>query len=118
MPAASGIGEQRGAGVSAQRRIPLPKSRSLGALVEQWVRCGKPGCRCVRGQLHGPYFAVMARPDGRLRKRYVRLADAATVRSTLDTDRCERAERRHAAAVWRRAWRAAAQQVREQAHDA
>jgi hypothetical protein len=26
-----------------------------GSLVEQRRRCGKEGCRCARGELHGPY---------------------------------------------------------------
>jgi Family of unknown function (DUF6788) len=26
-----------------------------GSLVEQSRRCGKPGCRCATGELHGPY---------------------------------------------------------------
>lgn len=24
-------------------------------LVREYVRCGKPGCRCMRGSKHGPY---------------------------------------------------------------
>jgi len=27
-----------------------------GSLVEQSRRCGKPGCRCAGGELHGPYL--------------------------------------------------------------
>jgi hypothetical protein len=26
-----------------------------GSLIEQRRRCGKEGCRCARGELHGPY---------------------------------------------------------------
>jgi hypothetical protein len=26
-----------------------------GSLIEQSRRCGKPGCRCAGGELHGPY---------------------------------------------------------------
>jgi hypothetical protein len=26
-----------------------------GSLVEQGRKCGKEGCRCTRGELHGPY---------------------------------------------------------------
>ena len=26
-----------------------------GALQRQMRRCGKPGCRCAEGELHGPY---------------------------------------------------------------
>ena len=47
-----------------------------GALLEQYVRCGKPNCRCREGRLHGPYYYRFFRRGGRLRKRYVRGADA------------------------------------------
>src|SRR5262245_38217189 len=50
----------------------LPKA---GALCAQWVRCGTSGCRCNRGELHGPYYYWFWREGGRLRKRYVRLSD-------------------------------------------
>ncbi len=55
---------------------PLPKK---GAVCVQWVRCCQPGCRCSRGELHGPYYYLFWREDGRLRKRYVRVADVAAV---------------------------------------
>jgi hypothetical protein len=35
----------------------LPRAAPFlaGSLVEQRRRCGKEGCRCARGELHGPY---------------------------------------------------------------
>ena len=57
---------------------PLPKK---GAVCIQWVRCCQPGCRCARGKLHGPYHYLFWREGGRLRKRYVRLADVAAAKS-------------------------------------
>ena len=56
----------------------LPKTGSV-SVCPQWVRCGKPGCRCVRGELHGPYHSLFWREAGRLRKRYVRAADVAAL---------------------------------------
>jgi Family of unknown function (DUF6788) len=38
-----------------------------GSLVEQTRRCGKPGCRCVEGEPHGPYAYFAPRSRGRLR---------------------------------------------------
>ena len=49
---------------------PLPKILP-GTVCAQWVRCGKPGCKCARGKLHGPYYYRFWREDGRLRKVYV-----------------------------------------------
>jgi hypothetical protein len=32
-----------------------PQASLEGSLVSQMRRCGKEGCRCARGELHGPY---------------------------------------------------------------
>jgi uncharacterized protein DUF6788 len=37
------------------RRLPDPGGFVAGSLVEQHRKCGKEGCRCTRGELHGPY---------------------------------------------------------------
>ena len=42
-----------------------------GSVCEQWKRCGTTGCRCAKGNLHGPYFYRFWRQGGRLRKEYV-----------------------------------------------
>ncbi len=58
----------------------MPKTSLLpGAVCEQWVKCGKPRCRCTRGQLHGPYYYRFWRENGKLRKEYVRLQDVKRV---------------------------------------
>ncbi len=73
----------------------LPKTPMLpGAVCGQWVRCGKPGCKCARGELHGPYFYRFVRQGGRLRKRYARLADLDAVREACEAwRRAEEAKR-------------------------
>jgi hypothetical protein len=35
--------------------LPQAAAFLAGSLVEQRRRCGKEGCRCARGELHGPY---------------------------------------------------------------
>src|ERR1700737_2582035 len=32
-----------------------PQASLEGSLVSQMRRCGKDGCRCAQGELHGPY---------------------------------------------------------------
>ena len=32
-----------------------PQAKLEGSLVSQMRRCGKEGCRCTQGELHGPY---------------------------------------------------------------
>jgi hypothetical protein len=61
----------------------LPRADALlpGALVEQHRNCGKEGCRCTRGQPHGPY--VYLQVAGRLV--YVPSGLAGAVRAQIQT---------------------------------
>ena len=43
---------------------------------QEYRKCGKPTCKCARGEPHGPYLVAYYRENGRLRKRYVGKADA------------------------------------------
>lgn len=54
---------------------PLP-----GAVVPQFIRCGKPSCRCASGPRHGPYFYRVWREEGEVHKAYVKITQVATVR--------------------------------------
>lgn len=86
----------------------LPKTLP-GVVCQQWVKCGRPDCRCARGSPHGPYFYRFYREGGRLRKRYVRAADVGRVR-----EQCEaRRQARQVLADWCEVWRRLAAQVRE-----
>lgn len=54
----------------------------LGSLAEQMRRCGKVGCRCAAGHLHGPYAFLIPR-GGKRGMRYVPAALLARTRSYL-----------------------------------
>lgn len=84
-----------------------PKIESLpGAIVAQWVRCGRGKCKCVRGELHGPYFYRFWWEGGSRRKAYVRLADVEARQMACNAYRADQRENREimqeAAAEWRR----------------
>lgn len=71
-------------------------------LVRHGVRCGKAGCRCRRGELHGPYAFLYWRDErGRQRRRYIRAADVGAVEQIVTrrrfTDREARRRRDQAA---------------------
>jgi len=53
---------QRRRGLVAQ--MPLLDEVLRGSLVERYLRCGKPNCRCARGRRHGPlwYLTVTLGP--------------------------------------------------------
>jgi hypothetical protein len=43
-----------------------PEASLDGSLVSQMRRCGKEGCRCAQGELHGPYvYLSISRGSGR-----------------------------------------------------
>ncbi len=44
-------------------------------------RCGKPGCRCARGELHRAHYRMWRDKGGRLRKEYVRARDVEAVKA-------------------------------------
>lgn len=57
-----------------------------GALASQERRCGKPGCRCARGELHGPYlYLSLPGPAGRSRLLYVPATMAEVVARRVET---------------------------------
>ena len=59
-------------------RLPEVSEVLHGSLTTQGRRCGKPSCRCARGELHGPYtYLSVTGPGGRSRLVYVpaRLAE-------------------------------------------
>ena len=60
----------------------LPRAAQFlaGSLVEQRRRCGKEGCRCARGELHGPYVYLSV--AGRMV--YVPATLAGAIRSRLE----------------------------------
>jgi hypothetical protein len=58
----------------------LPKTMP-GTVHAQYIRCGKPNCKCVRGELHGAYYYHFVRIGGRLRKRYLKASEVEAVKS-------------------------------------
>ncbi len=61
-----------------RKTAPLP-----GYLLANPVRCGKPSCRCARGELHGPYWYRRWREGGRQRREYIRPSDVQRVEAAL-----------------------------------
>jgi hypothetical protein len=63
------------------RSLPDAEGLIAGSVVEQGRRCGKEGCRCTAGDLHGPYtYVVLPRLGGRARTVYVPASAAEAVR--------------------------------------
>jgi hypothetical protein len=68
------------------RRIPDLEAVVAGSLQDQRRRCGKQGCRCTRGELHGPYLYLSMRAGRRTRMLYVPAELAEQVRQGVSTN--------------------------------
>ena len=66
------VGELRRRRRSLARTLQDFEATLQGTLVTQGRRCGKAGCRCTQGELHGPYvYVALARARGGSRLLYV-----------------------------------------------
>ena len=90
--------------MQTKQRKTLPKQSLPGAVIPQYVRCGRSTCPCAQGQLHGPYYYRFWRERGRLRKQYVRMADVAMVRAACDEHRNTWRLFRESRDIGRREW--------------
>lgn len=72
-------------GESLHKIVTAPAYRF--SVCAQYVKCGKPNCKCALGQSHGPYFAAFWKENGRIRKRYIKLADVEQMRELSEQPR-------------------------------
>ncbi len=56
--------------ISARENIRKPDVDTKTFRLEK-VRCGKAGCKCAGGDLHGPYWYAYWSENGRTRSQYV-----------------------------------------------
>jgi len=66
------------------RQLPDVKIALRGSLQKQGRRCGKEGCRCSRGEPHGPYVYLAVRTEGKSRVLYVPAELAERVRERVE----------------------------------
>ena len=70
--------ERRRAGLLAD--VLRDEELVVGTVSEVRARCGKPGCRCARGEGH-PQMRLLSVEGGRRRCKLVRKADAERIRT-------------------------------------
>jgi hypothetical protein len=70
---------------AAVERLANASESLRGSLITRFLPCGKPGCRCKKGQLHGPaYYLSVTYPKGRTRQVYVAKDAKPVVEKWLD----------------------------------
>jgi hypothetical protein len=60
-----------------------PERTLRGVLLSEGRRCSSEGCRCRRGELHGPYSYLAVYADGRSRTIYVPAAAQAVCEASV-----------------------------------
>jgi hypothetical protein len=59
-------------GTSASRKEKIEESVADGRTYRlESVRCGKKGCKCAEGKLHGPYWYAYWFENGKTKSQYV-----------------------------------------------
>jgi hypothetical protein len=87
----------------------------IGTVHVQYRTCGRPTCRCRRGQRHPAHY-LFWRQDGKLKKRYLRADEVETVRAACERRRERERERRAAARAAQESWRTLVGYVRGVEH--
>ena len=62
------------------RRLGAGGEILKGSLIERFTVCGRPGCRCLEGEKHGPYLYVSVFDGKQSRQVYVPRSMHAQVR--------------------------------------
>ena len=63
--------------LATRRRKLVAQLRGLGpvlraSLIERYTQCGKPGCKCMQSEKHGPaYYLTVSYAKGKTRQVYV-----------------------------------------------
>lgn len=61
-----------------------PERTLRGVVLREGRRCSSEGCRCRRGELHGPYSYLAVYADGRSRTIYVPAAVQAACEASVE----------------------------------
>lgn len=65
-------------------RVSEPERTLRGVLLSEGRRCSSEGCRCRRGELHGPYAYLAVYVDGRSRTLYVPASAQAVCEASVE----------------------------------
>ena len=68
-----------------------PERTLRGVVLQEARRCSSEGCRCRRGELHGPYTYLAVYVDGRSRTVYVPATVQAACEASVEVTQCNEA---------------------------
>ena len=53
-------------------RVLSRKKMLYGSVVKKYKACGKAGCKCTRGELHGPFYYLSFKKDKKTKMIFIR----------------------------------------------
>ncbi len=53
-------------------RVLSRKKMLYGSVVKKYKACGKAGCKCTRGELHGPFYYLSFKKEGKTKLIFIR----------------------------------------------
>jgi len=53
-------------------RVISRKKMLYGSVVKKYKACGKAGCKCTRGELHGPFYYLSFKKDKKTKMIFIR----------------------------------------------
>jgi len=53
-------------------RVLSRKKMLYGSVVKKYKACGKAGCKCTRGELHGPFYYLTFKVDKKTKMIFIR----------------------------------------------
>ena len=64
---------------------PMKQAAGHKTYRSEMVRCGKKGCKCVEGKLHGPYWYAYWSEGGKTKSQYIGKRLPKSVKPARDT---------------------------------
>jgi hypothetical protein len=65
------------------KRLSRNSDMVQGSLIEKYVQCGKPNCRCAKGEGHGPVYYLSFQEKGVTKLIYIPRGDVPKVRGQV-----------------------------------
>jgi hypothetical protein len=75
-------------------KLPPKILAGKGTLEVRYVKCGRPNCKCAKGEMHGPYTYVRTYRGGKRRRVYVKSNNVSKLKETRSEHKESRASSR------------------------
>jgi hypothetical protein len=68
-----------------EKKVYKLSDLSVGTIQPKLLTCGKPGCKCAKGEKHGPYqYLAYHKEDGSMEWIYIPKKELAQIKSRIE----------------------------------